>query len=1079
MKKCSKLLLALLVVSTLLPVTILNAQDETSSSITHEYQGENTILQDDQVSIPWKTTISYEQASLLQTYEVSMDPQATITIAAIQVRCNDKLLQNGIDYELKFRQQDDWRSSEDATTINTNGMKVQFLKEQAAKQVIVQFTTQYKLTQDSFTTTVQYDGKQQQATYQLSLPSSSQLLQSSTASTITTTTDTLTSIGGSYDLGYLLHNYNVFALSNYVGSHVVGPMIVLGSAKGNNGTLSVGGSTIPNQRIEPHLVPSYFKGDANLNTVIAGSDVKLYLGTINKTKNITISDANSQVHPDRLHYTDDFITAAGLDSIKSQVKTYMAYEGVDSLGNMIKKVEIKNDVISMVLSKDYTKENPYTSQDGSYQMYRKDADIGENTKIKKVVVELQLGYNFEFDSFENVQTLVYDYVDTEEAITTTTFIGTKQAGEVSLPRIMKTVPDEFGSTLGDEGYQFDSLESTKGLNVIYFMNEAVTTVNIGQIKTSSGAIYKDGQRKLTGHLVAPSADVMIVSGDYNGCVIGKNINSTAEGHMWPFNLDVGINFYKLVNNEKPSADETFRFRLHDISQVDGTTDLFADSNLNGLVHFQLGDYKKAGTYIYKVSEEAQTGYTDKTKAIYVKVDVALSNTAGSSVLIPKVSGYYRSMSGATVDEASKITDKVTYHNQRDLSVKKVWVDTSGNPLDTTKLPDVNATLWRKGVQADGNQLVYNIYAKKNGDSSYTKIATKVLRSADKTQLYIKQGSTYSSRVNLSNPSIWLDVDYTKLKNEGLTVMDTQGYYTDFSVTNVQKDQEVNLYYTSYKDAPSKDSFVMDWKLTDANNQKALMLNIKTIDEQVNAFTLNQANNWQISFPELTSTVTKDGVNYKCSYYVKEQTVPGYTTTIENNQTISGTITIRNVRIPTLKLKIQKVSCTGNNQALANANFQLLDKNGNVLTFTKQGEAYQYDPSGIISTVTSNDKGSIPFTNLSFGDYVLKETSPPKGFAIQYSEIFLHIDPIPGQSYLCFGSKTSIETKHEFTNITTDTSTNEFQYSLTVENIPDLKMPQTGGIPKKTYQKDGTLFIAMSILFSGIFYIKQKERKVKR
>lgn len=1077
MKKCSKLTLALLVVSTLLPVSILHAQDQDSLKMTHQYHEENIQQQDHTLLIPWESTIKASDPFTLSDYEVHME-QTTLTQAAAQLQVTtERALQKGIDYEVEYYQQGQWLSEASSQQNQSSGIRIHFLQSQTAKQLSIQFISQMDVEQSvTATTTAAFASQQSTAAYHFvtEQPAVPMDLQ-----TMAAASDTLESIGGSYDIGYILQNYNVFALGNYKGTHVVGPMIVMNEASGYSGAnLAVGGSTTSaDPALIAHKVPSYFKGKANLsNGVLANSDVNLYLGTANKGSNITVTDAKQQAHSDRVYYTDQFITDSGLASIKAQVKHYMDYDGNDALGNPIKKVNITNAIIQKVLASDYTMEAPYQSEDGSYQMYRVDAKVSENTSVKKVVVELQLGHNFEFDSLDQVQTLVYDYADTDEAVTTTTFIGTKQSGVVNLPRIMKTVADEFGMDPGDGGYQFNSLEASKGINVVYFMNETVTKVNIGAIE-SNGSLYSDGQRKLIGHMVAPSADVVVHHSDYNGCIIGKNITANSEGHMWPFKLDAGISFYKLVNDHKPDADELFDFQLHNMAHGnDHSKDQLAQNNANGLVSFQLKDLNSAGIYTFQISEVPKTGYTDLTKALYVKVEVSISHGVAGDVLVPKVKGYYTKWNGTAVDESSKITDKVTYRNQRDFTVKKVWEDSAGNPLNTAGLPEVNVELWRSGVQADGHQIIYNIYMKTQ-TTDYAKVTTKRLRSADGALLYVKDGAAYKSQVNLADRNVRLDESYTKMKNPGLVTQDTQGISTTFTLNQIKTDQEINVYYTNYGTAAASEKlFAFDWLLTTAENKQAIMSNVKTINEKLETFQLNEGNQWTKSFPNLLATGEVDGINYKFTYSVKETSVPGYRTKIDNNNITGGVITIHNILIPTTQLNIQKVSSTGNNNALANAKFELLDSKLKPLMFQNKDGTWQLDASAKTSTMVSDANGMIHITQLPYGDYVLRETAPPNGFAIKEEYSFLHIDSNPKNSYICHGSKVSTDQKQPFQQ-TTDPSTNELINSLTVENIPDLKMPQTGGIPKKNgYQKEGILLIAMGIVSLGILYGKRKTEK---
>ena len=43
-----------------------------------------------------------------------------------------------------------------------------------------------------------------------------------------------------------------------------------------------------------------------------------------------------------------------------------------------------------------------------------------------------------------------------------------------------------------------------------------------------------GSMNMYGHVIAPNADIQIDSGNYNGCIIAKSIDSKAEGHKWGY-----------------------------------------------------------------------------------------------------------------------------------------------------------------------------------------------------------------------------------------------------------------------------------------------------------------------------------------------------------------------------------------------------------------------------------------------------------------------------------------------------------------------------------------------------------------
>ena len=39
---------------------------------------------------------------------------------------------------------------------------------------------------------------------------------------------------------------------------------------------------------------------------------------------------------------------------------------------------------------------------------------------------------------------------------------------------------------------------------------------------------------ITGHIVAPFADISLTGGNYNGCIIAASVKTNSEGHMWSY-----------------------------------------------------------------------------------------------------------------------------------------------------------------------------------------------------------------------------------------------------------------------------------------------------------------------------------------------------------------------------------------------------------------------------------------------------------------------------------------------------------------------------------------------------------------
>ena len=94
--------------------------------------------------------------------------------------------------------------------------------------------------------------------------------------------------GGAYTLDYILNHYNVFISGDYLGSHVVGPMVVGGDARGRGfGGLSTKTESGEVERF-PHTVPSYYEGylhspdnEGMPNITLDNSNLPVYLGKYN------------------------------------------------------------------------------------------------------------------------------------------------------------------------------------------------------------------------------------------------------------------------------------------------------------------------------------------------------------------------------------------------------------------------------------------------------------------------------------------------------------------------------------------------------------------------------------------------------------------------------------------------------------------------------------------------------------------------------------------------------------------------------------------------------------------------------
>ena len=99
---------------------------------------------------------------------------------------------------------------------------------------------------------------------------------------------------------------------------------------------------------------------------------------------------------------------------------------------------------------------------------------------------------------------------------------------------------------------------------------------------------------------------------------------------------------------------------------------------------------------------------------------------------------------------------------------------------------------------------------------------------------------------------------------------------------------------------------------------------------------------------------------------------------------NGTIELTIVDMPK-NIKILKVNKDGS--PLAGAAFEIRNKNGNLIKFTKnQGSNfYRYDPAGQITTISDPNSSSYPISLLPEGEYKIIETAAPANYRLPIDE----------------------------------------------------------------------------------------------
>lgn len=904
--------------------------------------------------------------------------------------------------------------------------------------------------------------------------------------------------GEQYNLFYILGNYNVFTFDYYYGTHVVGPMIVGGeatkqSANGNGGAaigdgkLNIGGTTT---RVDsPHNAPTYIKGNANIvNTIQTDSNVPFFVGKTNGTPKYTIQDIDDKNYYN-YYYSDDYVDFTEAKAkINSQLNQLADFEGYDTNGKYVKKVEIKASDLTV------------KKQNDDYEV------VSSVENEFKTVLKIKLGNNYVFEkgAFEKIDAIIYDYESLNEATQTTTFINVpddystsdKAYGGLHMPYIFKSKSDALGSTeaVTDIGaYQFASSEVEKGINIAYFMPNA-QQIKIGFNKTGETS----GLNKLVGHLVAPNANVDIRSGDYNGSIIANKVSSTAEGHMWPFKTDLSFGFNKLVDGRIPNDDETFYFKLETISSPDGASTNVSSKTVKcdevGNINFDMNLYTKEGTYKYKVSEVYQNTdeYEENLQNFYILVNVEKNGSnVGYGQLKAEVTGYYRNVDCTDKIDLSQDSEALTFKNIRKTSVNvnKKWFDTDGETkLDENHTKPIQVQLKQHSSIREGYKIKYKVYYK-----------NQLIKELNTETPPIKKGANLNSstshlmaevdRYYLDDVEVVGDANYTFDHNGFKESPYNNNKYNgvNLNLADINSDITVKIYYDNDNPSASElgdNNIKLEYE-DSSDFTKETEGEIVNYEESIN---LNKDNNWTYNFENLPVSEFKDGKNYSYTYSIEEiNSLDNFNTEYDNNEGIlSGTITVKNILKP-VDLMIQKKSSTGNSNYLGNATFNVYKysdiQNETPLKFNVINDGYQLNDSGkadLVTPATGDGQGLIKIVNMPYGDYVFEETNAPSGFVVDNKYIYVHIDYEPSNSYyqLMGNSKVPNENMNRVNLDLTKADTSKIQLKFAVENTPDIDVPETGGTPNDRYQKIGFLLACTGLAMYAIYEVKRKKNKEK-
>ncbi|MGU8584004.1 SpaA isopeptide-forming pilin-related protein [Clostridium perfringens] len=170
---------------------------------------------------------------------------------------------------------------------------------------------------------------------------------------------------------------------------------------------------------------------------------------------------------------------------------------------------------------------------------------------------------------------------------------------------------------------------------------------------------------------------------------------------------------------------------------------------------------------------------------------------------------------------------------------------------------------------------------------------------------------------------------------------------------------------------------------------------------------------------------------------------------------------------TVNLAIHKINEKG--LPILGANFKLFKeespKKPIKFAYNKNLKVYELDPMGGGKLIPSKDCASFKINNLTYGKYILKEVKAPKGYKLS-DDIYITLGF--EESFYRVGK----EGKKIILNKNTETNT----YDISVENIPRIILPETGGSGTSKFSFIGITLLAavLSLVSTTEFVLKERE-----
>ncbi len=247
------------------------------------------------------------------------------------------------------------------------------------------------------------------------------------------------------------------------------------------------------------------------------------------------------------------------------------------------------------------------------------------------------------------------------------------------------------------------------------------------------------------------------------------------------------------------------------------------------------------------------------------------------------------------------TERTVYaenvRNATDIVVKKVWQDASGNTVSHNADTTITVNVYQKKSDTSSGG--------SGGGSGGTSLTGEIKFGGDSGGILKQFNDIYPAGTNLTFSII------SKVRWQGEPTLYFNGQKLAIENAEIYKDQDNNptggryTYSVTLQDGNNRLSgYTAAWDSTCSDWEGFTVVSAPTPDEPdpdpefqdllIATVTLNAKNDWREELLNLPLSVTEGDTTCYYTYYVKEVSVPNYTTTYVNNNGItSGTITVVN------------------------------------------------------------------------------------------------------------------------------------------------------------------------------------------